>query len=148
MGIAPWGSLGSGAFKTEEQRKAQDGRKVQPNEAQAKVSSVLESIANRKNTKLWSVALAYVMHKTPNVYPIVGGRTVEQLKSNIEALELSLSKEDIEEIEGALPFDPGFPTSFLYPMGPVDNPRKVLLLGMAGTFDYVPLQQPIKPSEG
>lgn len=30
--------------------------------------------------------LAYVMHKTPNVFPIVGGRRIEHLKGNIEAL--------------------------------------------------------------
>ncbi|MBZ5797355.1 aldo/keto reductase, partial [Burkholderia contaminans] len=28
MALAPWGSLGSGKFKTEEQRKAEVGRKV------------------------------------------------------------------------------------------------------------------------
>ena len=114
MGIAPWGALGGGAFKTEEQRKAQEGRKVQASEEQVKISKVLESIANRKDTAITSIAMAYVMHKTPYVFPIVGGRTIDHLKVNIEALKLRLSQEDIKEIEGAVPFDHGFPNTFLY----------------------------------
>ncbi|KUI54835.1 Norsolorinic acid reductase A [Cytospora mali] len=147
MGIAPWGALGGGAFKTEEQRKAQEGRKIQATEAQVKISKVLESIADRKSTAITSVALAYVTHKTPYVFPIVGGRTIDHLKVNIEALNLRLSQEDIKEIESAVPFDLGFPSTFFYREGPVEHPNQVWLLGMAGTFDYVPLPEPIKPSE-
>lgn len=54
------------------------------------------------------------MHKTPHVFPIVGGRNVNHLKGNIEALKLSLSKEEMDEIDDAAPFDVGFPLSFLY----------------------------------
>ncbi|KAJ4149405.1 hypothetical protein NW754_000845 [Fusarium falciforme] len=80
MGIAPWGALGGGKFKTEEQRKAQEGRKVEASQGEIKTSQVLESIADRKNSLITSVALAYVMHKTPYVFPIVGGRKVEHLR--------------------------------------------------------------------
>ncbi len=59
------------------------------------------------------VAIAYVMHKAPNVFPIIGGRKVEQLKSNLEALDISLSKEQLEYLDGAVPFDPGFPMTMI-----------------------------------
>ena len=59
-----------------------------------------------------AVAIAYVMQKTPYVFPIIGGRKVEHLHANIEALELALSKEHIKEIEGVVPFDLGFPYDF------------------------------------
>lgn len=147
MGLAPWGALGGGAFKSEEQRKAQEGRKIEASEEQIKISKVLESIAKRKNTAITSIALAYVTHKTPYVFPIVGGRTIEHLKGNIEALKVSLSKEDIKEIESAVPFDPGFPNTFFYRGGPVDHPGDVWLLGMGGTYDYVPIPEAITPSE-
>lgn len=137
MGLAPWGALGGGKFKTDEQRKSQEGRKVQASEAEVKVSQVLESIANRKDTAITSVALAYVMHKTPYVFPIVGGRKVEHLKGNIKALSLTLSDEDIKEIEEAVPFDTGFPHNFLYRPGDTAGSQNVWLLNMAGTFDYV-----------
>ncbi|WYZ45338.1 hypothetical protein EsH8_VIII_000654 [Colletotrichum jinshuiense] len=148
MSLAPWGALGGGAFKTEEQRQSQDGRKVQASEAQIKISQVLEKIAKQKNTIITSVALAYVMQKTPYVFPIVGGRTVDHLKQNVEALALNLSDEDIQEIEGAVPFDMGFPHNFLWGEKVPSNLGEVWLLNMGGTFDYVPESKAIAPKEG
>jgi len=134
MGFAPWGALGGGDFKTDEQRKSSEGRNMFPaTENTIKVSKVLEGIANKKGTLITSIAMAYVMHKTPYVFPIVGGRKIEHLKGNIEALSLKLTKEDIDEIEGAVPFDLGFPMNFLGNGNPADN----FLLKMAGHFDYV-----------
>ena len=55
------------------------------------------------------VAIAYVMHKTPYVFPIIGGRKVEHLLANLEALEISLSDEQIKFLEAVEPFELGFP---------------------------------------
>ena len=52
------------------------------------------------------------MQKAPYVFPIIGGRKVEHLHANIEALDIALSDEQIKELESAIPFDPGFPSSF------------------------------------
>ena len=43
------------------------------------------------------VAIAYLMQKTPYVFPIVGGRKVEHLLANIEALEITLSNDQIKD---------------------------------------------------
>jgi aryl-alcohol dehydrogenase-like predicted oxidoreductase len=67
---------------------------------------VSESCAERM---YWLVAIAYLLHKTPYVFPIVGGRKVEHLKQNIQALDISLSPEQIHRIDDAKPFDLGFP---------------------------------------
>ena len=55
------------------------------------------------------VAIAYVMQKTPYVFPIIGCRKIEQLQANIEALDVSLSPEQMKYLESILPFEPGFP---------------------------------------
>ena len=115
MGIAPWGALGGGMFKTEAQFQEQVGRKDDPTENQKKISRVLETIATRKKTRLTSIALAYVLHKAPYVFPIVGGRNIDHLKSNIEALGLQLSREEIVEIDDAVPFSRGFPYDVVAP---------------------------------
>ncbi|KAI9741449.1 MAG: hypothetical protein M1818_004255 [Claussenomyces sp. TS43310] len=144
MGLCPWGALGGGQFKTEEQLKSDDRRKWGPQRDSAtRVSKVLERIAKKKNTLLTSIALAYVMHKTPYVFPIVGGRKVEHLKGNIEALSLELSDADIEEIESATPeFDIGFPQS-AFSM----DPKKNFVLSWTEPTDYVEGVKPIPPQK-
>ena len=49
------------------------------------------------------------MQKTPYVFPIVGGRKVEHLMANIEALEITLSNDQIKYLESVDSFEPGFP---------------------------------------
>lgn len=121
MGLAPWGAVGQGMFKTPEEYNdpSRDGRKVVANqpEAFARVSKKLDEIAKRKGSIITSVALAYIMHKAPYTFPILGGRKVEHLKGNIEALALELTDDEIKEIEDAEPFDVGFPLKFLFEMG-------------------------------
>ncbi|KAK4890815.1 hypothetical protein LTR27_010516 [Elasticomyces elasticus] len=120
MGLAPWGALGRGMFKTAEQYNAEDrdGRKMGKQDPKyERIAAKLETIAKEKDTLITSVALAYVMHKAPYVFPIVGGRKVDHLKGNIEALSVKLTQEEIDDIEDAEPFDVGFPLSFLFGYG-------------------------------
>ena len=152
MALAPWGSLGGGNFTTEEKRKANDkGRNMRPpTETQIKISKKLEEIANKKNTQITSVALAYVRHKAPYVFPIVGGRNTKHLQGNIEALGLELSDEEVDEIDSASDFEVGFPMGFLFEFGGKKyNPRMtssdVSLLQFAGKLDSVPHQGGVKP---
>ena len=49
------------------------------------------------------------MQKTPYVFPIIGGRKVEHLLANIEALDITLSNDQIKYLESVVPFEPGFP---------------------------------------
>ncbi|KAF9367417.1 hypothetical protein BGX21_007432, partial [Mortierella sp. AD011] len=76
MGLCPYGTLGQGRFQTEaafkEREENNPGRKSRPaDENDRKVSKILEKLANTKGTQITSIALAYVMHKTPYVFPIV-----------------------------------------------------------------------------
>jgi aryl-alcohol dehydrogenase-like predicted oxidoreductase len=145
MALAPWGALGSGKFKTDAQRAAakKEGRAVQASDSEVKVSKALEAVAKRKDTLVTSIALAYVRAKAPYVFPIVGGRTVEHLKGNIEALKIKLSEDDIQEIEGAVPFDPGFPMGFLYGGKLPEAPGQVWPVSMGGALDFVPEPKPL-----
>lgn len=141
MGIMPFGSLGGGKFKTREQRHAPNVRILQASEDEVRVSKVLEEIATRKNIAITSVALAYILHKSPYVFPVLGGRKVEHLKENIEALTVSLSPEIIKEIESAVPFELGFPHNMIWGSVLPENYQDTLLLGMGGKVDHVPEPQ-------
>ena len=110
-------------------------------QAAIKVSKVLEKIAKAKSTEITSIALAYVMQKTPYVFPIVGGRKVDHLKGNIAGLSVELSEEDIKEIEGAHAFDIGFPMTMLGGGQSVKNPGGLWLMAMAGSQQHFDVER-------
>ncbi|KAG9229665.1 NADP-dependent oxidoreductase domain-containing protein [Amylocarpus encephaloides] len=105
MAILPYGSLGRGKFQTEqgfkERERKNPGRARKVKTVNNVVSKVLEELAVAKNTAVTSIALAYVLHKAPYVFPLVGGRKVDHLKSNFEALEIELSEEEMAKIDRA-----------------------------------------------
>lgn len=60
-----------------------------------------------------AIALAYVMAKASNVFPLVGGRKVEHLHDNIQSLRIRLTEKQVEYLESVKPFEVGFPSNFL-----------------------------------
>lgn len=155
MGLAPWGALGRGMFKSSDSYNdpSREGRQAGPqNPKFERVARKLEELAKQKGTAITSVALAYVMHKAPYVYPIVGGRKVEHLKGNIEALGVELSQEEIDGIEDAEPFDVGFPLGFLYGFGGKPYRSRmttsdIALVTAAARLELVPKVQPVAPRQ-
>jgi aryl-alcohol dehydrogenase-like predicted oxidoreductase len=157
MALIPYGVLGQGRFQTEaafkERERNNPGRKGKPSSVELAVSKVIEGLAKEKNTALTSIALAYVMQKAPYVFPLVGGRKVEHIKGNIDALKVELSEDDIAKIDKAYHFDHGFPHTFLSgtlfgdedekPEAP-NGPQNVWLTNIMGTFDWVQGLKPIK----
>lgn len=172
MGIAPWAALGQGRFKSAAAREAAHtgaGRATQLSENEVRVSDVLEAVANRKNTSLHAVvsrftrkpeitlrnntmtdtiqALAYVLQKTPYVFPIIGQRKVDHLLANIEALKIELTPDDLDQIDSAIPFDAGFPNNFLIDgkYNPNVTSSDMWLVRLAGHLDSVEHQRAIRP---
>ncbi|KAH9828634.1 aryl-alcohol dehydrogenase [Rhodofomes roseus] len=108
-----------------------------------KMCDALEVVREQVGAKnITAVAIAYVMHKVPYTFPIVGGRKVEHLHANIEALSIKLTTEQMTYLEGVLPFEPGFPHWITGPLG--DYPW---LLKRTAKFDPQPLAPPIIPSQ-
>lgn len=124
MALAPWGVLGSGKFLTkkalaERHQRGEPLRSVlsgEQSETEARISEALEEVATRHGTEsLTAIALAYVRAKAHRVFPMVGGRKIEHLKQNIEALSIKLTQEDIERLESVVPFEVGFPHDLIGP---------------------------------
>ncbi|KAH9922292.1 Aldo/keto reductase [Epithele typhae] len=117
MALAPWNVLAGGKIRTDAEEQArldsgEGGRGTfgpwMRNEREKAVAKVLEEVAKEAGTdSIQAVAIAYVMQRTPHVFPIIGGRKVEHLHGNIKALSIALSEEQIQKIEAASPFDKG-----------------------------------------
>ncbi|KAB2572096.1 Aldo/keto reductase [Lasiodiplodia theobromae] len=148
MAIHAWGVLGSGYFKSPGEKPKEGGRNT-PHMVlgrEEQVSAVLDKVAKRRNVPVTSVALAYALQKTPYLFPIVGGRKVAHLKTNVEALSLELTPEDVADIEKGYDFDLGFPHNFLNLAGYApQGPQDVSFLGSMGHFDHVSPPTAIKP---
>ena len=124
MAIAPWDVLGGGKFQSRkalEERRARgeglrafvDGPPGQTPEEE-RVSEALYKVAREHGTEsVTAVALAYVLSKVANVYPIVGGRRVDHLRDNITALSINLTDEQVKFLEGASRYHVGFPQDFI-----------------------------------
>lgn len=52
-----------------------------------------------------------MMQKIAFVFPLIGGRKVEHLHANVEALNISLNPKQLGFIESVKPFDLGFPAT-------------------------------------
>ena len=149
MGVCLWGALRGSAFKTEQERADMRGRPMAKlEEKMMKVSEGLEKIAQRHNTVLTNVALAYSMSKHPYMFPVIGGRTRQQLEECMEGLSLKLSEQEIHEIEDIVPFELGFPADFYWGDRPPKHPADVWLLKIGGVTDNVPMPAPIEPYDG
>ncbi|KAF6809568.1 aryl-alcohol dehydrogenase [Colletotrichum sojae] len=125
MALCPWDVLGSGKFQTkkaiEERKKTGEGLRSfvstgQQTDMEIKISEALEKVAGKHGVEsVTAIALAYVRSKAPNVIPIVGGRKVEHLKDNINALKIKLTDEQIDFLDSVKPFEIGFPSNFIGP---------------------------------
>ncbi|EGP84199.1 unnamed protein product [Zymoseptoria tritici ST99CH_1A5] len=162
MALAPWDAIGGGKFQTkaqmEERKKNGEGvRKIMgdgQSEQQERVSAALEKVAKEVGVEsITAVALAYVMSKTPNVFPLVGGRKVEHLLDNIKSLEIQLTDAQIEELESVTSFEPGFPNNFIGE-DPHETGQATGLLGAVAPMAWVRNPKaighadPIKQSKG
>lgn len=124
MALTVWNVLASGKLRSDEEevrreKSGEQGRDLKIDNSgwkrgdkEKKHAAVLIKVAKELGLgpeSVPAVAIAYVLHKAPYVFPIIGGRKVEHLQSNIKALEISLSADQIKYLESVEPFDPGFP---------------------------------------
>ncbi|KAF9011549.1 Aldo/keto reductase [Hymenopellis radicata] len=151
IALAPWNVLAAGKLRTdaEEQRRRETGErgrtiydpKWERTEAQVKMSRALEVVAKEVGAdSIPAVAIAYVMQKTSFVFPIIGGRKIEHLKANVQALEIVLSKKHIDYLESIIPFDAGFPASIIG-----NGSETSIWLKAAALHTRQPLLEPIRP---
>lgn len=111
IGFVPFSPLGkgflTGAINANTQFDKTDFRNVVPrfSENNRKANEVvvdnLTEFAKKKNSSPAQVALAWVLAQKPWIVPIPGTTKIHRLEENLKAEQLTLSREDMEEIESA-----------------------------------------------
>lgn len=112
IGLVPFAPLGrgflTGTMKRAEEYPENDFRRNDPRyqgenfDANMRAASVVRDIASRKAATPGQVALAWLLHKGPDIVPIPGTRRRRYLEENLGAATVSLSVEEIETLDAAL----------------------------------------------
>ena len=58
-------------------------------------------LAKKKNVEPIQIALAYVLHQSPLIFPLVGPRTIFETNSSIQASQITLTDQELHELAQA-----------------------------------------------
>ncbi len=107
LGLIPYSPLGGGllggALKKATQGRRANERAQREIEAHRAQLEQYEALCSELGEKPGEVALAWLLHNPVVTAPIVGPRTLEQLKESCRALEIHLSEETIQRLNEIWP---------------------------------------------
>jgi aryl-alcohol dehydrogenase-like predicted oxidoreductase len=113
VGFVAYSPLGRGIFGGRIRRLDDlaegDYRRAAPRFAEGNLSSNLslldrlEEIAAEKRCRPAQLALAWLLARGEDVFPIPGTKRVERLEENVGALEVALTPEDLSRMDAAFP---------------------------------------------
>jgi aryl-alcohol dehydrogenase-like predicted oxidoreductase len=115
IGLVPFAPLGRG-FLTGSVRRAEeypegDYRRGDPRyqgdnfEANVRAASIVREIAATKGATPGQIALAWLLHKGPDIVPIPGTKSRRHIEENIGATAVSLDVEEMAALDAALSAD-------------------------------------------
>ena len=112
IGLVPFAPLGrgflTGAVRRAEEYPAGDFRRGDPRyqgenfDANVRAASAVRELAARKRATAGQVALAWLLHKGPDVVPIPGTKRRKYLEENVAAVDVPLNASEMAALDTAL----------------------------------------------
>ncbi len=112
IGLAPYCPLGrgflAGSAKHAEEYPATDWRRDDPRfqgenfDANMRAAATVREIAARKGGTPAQIALAWLLHKGPDIAPIPGTKRRTYLEENVRAAEIALTADEMSGLDAAL----------------------------------------------
>jgi aryl-alcohol dehydrogenase-like predicted oxidoreductase len=113
IGLVPFSPLGrgflTGTAKRAEEYPEDDYRHTDPRyqganfDANMQAAAAVQELARRKGATPGQIALAWLLHKGDNLVPIPGTKRRKYLEENLAAADLKLSRQEMAELDAALP---------------------------------------------
>ena len=110
VGIVAFGVLLSGLIggSSQEEKLKSIGQRISPEalatmKANLARTDALKQIAVEKGATLAQLAIAWVLAQGEDIIALVGSRTASQIKDTIQALNVKLTKEDLDRIKRIMP---------------------------------------------
>jgi len=112
IGLVPFAPLGrgflTGAVKRAEEYAEGDFRRGDPRfqgknfDANVRAASAVRELAARQGVTPAQIALAWLLHKGPDIAPIPGTKRRKYLEENVAAMDVSLTPDDMAVLDAAL----------------------------------------------
>ena len=116
MGVIPWSPLGGGWLSGKYRKNAdievshraqrlpqRYDLSVPGNQAKLDAADALANVADKAGLTLVNLAIAFVLNHPAVTAPIIGPRTMEQLETQLEAADVVLSADVLDEIDKIVP---------------------------------------------
>jgi aryl-alcohol dehydrogenase-like predicted oxidoreductase len=116
MGVIPWSPLGGGWLSGKYRKNAdiEVSHRAQRlpqrydlsmpgNQAKLDAADALANVADKAGLTLVNLAIAFVLNHPAVTAPIIGPRTMEQLETQLEAADVVLSADVLDEIDKIVP---------------------------------------------
>ena len=113
--VTPWAPLGAGVLsgKYNPLTDVKTTRGGTLTEDRFRIAKAVTEAASAIGCSPAQVALAWLRHQPGSIIPIIGARTVEQIRDNLASIHVSLSPEHLSSLDEASKVDMGFPLRFL-----------------------------------
>jgi len=112
IGLVPFAPLGrgflAGTVKRAEDYPSDDFRRNDPRyqgenfDANMRAAAAVRELAEKKGATAGQIALAWLLHKGDDVVPIPGTKRRTYLEENVAAADISLTPQEMTELDGAL----------------------------------------------
>ena len=60
---------------------------------------LLKKLAEKHHVSAYQIMIAWLLHKSPSIFPIPGASKTSSIKDSLEAINVKLSKEDMQLLE-------------------------------------------------
>ncbi|MFH1893264.1 MAG: aldo/keto reductase [Candidatus Zixiibacteriota bacterium] len=123
IAVTPWSILGAGILsgkyndRNRQTLQSADARlsekSIKLNERNLEIAAEVKTIADEIGCTPSQVAIKWLQQQPGLIIPIIGARTLKQLKDNIGCLEIQLTGEHLLRLDDVSMIDLGFPHEFL-----------------------------------
>ena len=120
LGITPWSPLRSGVLSGKYRRDDQSNKSARQaagmrnlDESSLDVIETVIAIAEDIGATPAQVALNWVCQQSAITSPIIGARTAEQLKDNLQCLDITLTQEQLSQLSNMTTPQLSFPHTFI-----------------------------------
>ena len=119
IAVTPWGIVGggilSGKYNDDAEATGRAKEMGRITDRALQIAAVVQAIAKELGATPTQVAIAWVRRGEGNIIPLVGARTVDQLRDNMGTLDVVLDDSQMDRLKEVSKIRLGFPTDMLRP---------------------------------